>query len=146
MEQPSILTKNISPYYQSAFIFGMLLLFDLYSIGSKEGGDTIIFAKSIWRNCVAMLLFFILANCILSLGSNANLKYVRDSIFAYMGLAFMGGSLSYFICKTSMDQAGSFRWLFIVLSMVFIIFLAMINTMKFLVELAKRQDSKLRGE
>jgi hypothetical protein len=146
MDQPkSILTSKISPYYQAAAVIGIMLIFDLFSLGSKDG-NALTFAKSVWTNHIAMVLFYILANCMLSLGSDSNLRYVRDSIFAYLALVFVGGLISYGISGMSLDTAGSFRWILMVLSMGYLIFLAMINTMKFVVTLAKKQDSRLRGE
>jgi hypothetical protein len=146
MDQPkSILTSKISPYYQAAAVIGIMLIFDLFSLGSKDD-NALTFAKSVWTNHIAMVLFYILANCMLSLGSDSNLKYVRDSIFAYLALVFVGGLISYGISGMSLDTAGSFRWILMVLSMGYLIFLAMINTMKFVVTLAKKQDSRLRGE
>jgi hypothetical protein len=93
-----------------------------------------------------MVLFFIIANALLSINTSKAGIYIRNSIYTYIGLCLAGALISYFLSKTSIDEAGSFKWLFIMLTMVYIIFLALMNTLKVIVTLAKKQDSKLRGE
>jgi hypothetical protein len=82
----------------------------------------------------------------MSLRSTTTPKYVRDSIFAFLFLSIAGIFISQFMSKKTMDESGSFRWLFIVLGVGYMIFLGIINTMKFVVNWAKTQDTGLRGE
>jgi len=141
----SILTKEISPYKQGALALGLILLIDLFSFASRNSNIEK-FASTIWTNCIAMVLFFIIANALISINSSKAGIYIRDSIYTYIILCVSGALISYFISATPMDDAGSFKWLFIMLTMVYIVFLALMNTLKAIVALAKKQDTKLRGE
>jgi hypothetical protein len=136
--------KSISPYYQGIVALVLILIFDAVLISTSKSSPT--FATSIWTNCIAMVLFYIVANCLLSLRYETNAKYVRDSLFTFLILSFLGIVLSQYLSEKTMDESGSFRWLFIVLGAGYIIFLAIINTMKFVLEWARNQDSGLRGE
>jgi hypothetical protein len=44
------------------------------------------------------------------------------------------------------DEVGSFRWLWFVLTLVYMIFFAIARSMKRVVDIAIEQDDKLRGE
>ena len=137
--------KSISPFYQAILAFILLLIADTLLISVSSSPKSQLFTQ-IWTNCIAMVLFYIVANCLLSLRTSTNAKYVRDSIFAFIALSAAGILISQFLSEKSMDQSGSFRWLFIVLGVGYMIFLGIINTMKFLLEWAKSQDGSLRGE
>lgn len=141
----TILTKQISPFKLGAFSLGLILIIDFFSIASKNS-DSVKFASAIWTNCIGMVLFYIIANALFSFNSNKTSIYIRNSIYTYILLCLSGGMLSYLITNTSIDDAGSFKWLFIMLSMVYIIFLVLINTLKIIVAFANKQDAKLRGE
>ena len=136
--------KSISPFYQAALAFILIIIADLIVINTTQVPDQL--STSIWTNCIAMVLFYIVANCLLSLRTATSSKYVRDSIFAFIILSAAGIVISQTFSQKSMDESGSFRWLFIVLATGYMIFLGIINTMKFLLEWARTQDGHLRGE
>lgn len=45
-----------------------------------------------------------------------------------------------------MDEAGSFRWLYIVFALTYLVFISIVNMMRKIMEIAKKQDARLRGE
>lgn len=145
-KQTALLDLNISPYIQAIVMLVLMLLADLISKGSGGESDILKMSKSIWTNCIAVVLLFSFGNSILALGTKNMLTYVRDSIFSFIGLCMIGILFSQYLSGLSMDESGSFRWLFIVLGMGYMIFLGIVSTMKFIVSLAKKQDSRLRGE
>ena len=137
--------KSISPFYQAILAFLLILIADGIIVSTSSQPKAQLFTQ-IWTNCIAKVLFYIVANCLLSLRTTTNAKYVRDSIFAFIILSAAGIFASQLISQKSMDESGSFRWLFVVLATGYMIFLAIINTMKFLLSWAKEQDGNLRGE
>ena len=46
----------------------------------------------------------------------------------------------------SMDVYGSYRWLYVMFALGHVFFLALVRTLRRIVDIAKKQDSKLRGE
>ena len=63
-----------------------------------------------------------------------------------MAVAAVGGLLAHYISGLSMDEAGHFRWLYICFTFTFLVFLSIVNLMRKIVDIAKRQDARLRGE
>ena len=99
-----------------------------------------------WIITTAMVLFFSLFNSILSLKAESMNKYWGRSIIGFMVLLVLSAVIARLFSGLSMDEAGSFRWLFLVLTMGYLIFLAIVRTMKRIVQIAIKQDKRLRNE
>jgi fucose permease len=146
MTEQSIFQKQIHPYYQVGVaiilnILGILLLVAIKPESAVDE-DAVVF----WELSFSILLAFMLFNSVLSLPYVNRMKYFSTSIFSFLALAFIGGALAHFISGVSMDNAGSFRWLYIVFTFTYLVFLSIVNLMRKIMEIAKREDSRLRGE
>ncbi len=143
----SVLTTRIAgqPIYQASviFIFGALL--SVMDKASNAAGVSTSSANSAWVLMTSCILFYALISSILSLRAG-NIRYWRDAILAFLGLAILSALLATIVSGQTIDEAGSFRWLFVVLAIGFLVFLAIVRLMKKIVDIAIRQDDKLRGE
>jgi hypothetical protein len=102
--------------------------------------------NSAWEIMASCVLFFSLVNCVFSLQTTGRTTYWRNSIFSFMGLLLIGGGLAWVFTGVPLMEAGSISWILFVFSFGYLIFLSIANIMRFVVELAQRQDSRLRGE
>jgi hypothetical protein len=57
-----------------------------------------------------------------------------------MGLAGASALLAYLFSGVSIGAAGSYKWLFIVVSVGFMVFLSMVNFMKVIVNYAEKEE------
>ena len=130
--------KSIQAWKQGLVVLVLLLVFDLASFASNQSSPSPKFGQNIWTNAVAMILFYIIVNSLVSLASEKPIEYVRNSIYTFLAICILGGLLSWAISGQTIDEAGSFKWLFVVLSMGYLIFLSIISTMKFIVKLAQK--------
>ncbi len=146
MTEQGFSLKSIQAWRQGLVVLVLLLVFDLASFASNQSSPSAKFGQNIWTNAVAMILFYIIVNSLVSLASEKPIEYVRNSIYTFLGICIIGGLISWAISGQTIDEAGSFKWLFVVLSLGYLIFLSIISTMKFIVKLAQKQDSRLRGE
>ena len=64
----------------------------------------------------------------------------------YIGLLAFTYGWCYMLTGKQIDDVGSFRWLWMVLSMVYIVFFVIARSMKRIIDIANEQDKKLRGE
>tara|TARA_B100000497_G_C7511870_1_gene311742 strand:- start:212 stop:655 length:444 start_codon:yes stop_codon:yes gene_type:complete len=146
MTEVSIFSRKIDPFYQALSVFlGSLFFVFLFRIiewvGIAEAKDYLP-----WTMSAAGLLFFAILNSILSLAyENQNLYWLK-SIVAFILLVVIGGLVSYLISGLSLNEAMSFRWLYIVFSVGYIVFLTIVRLMRKIVLIAKKQDKALRGE
>jgi len=146
MSIQSIFEKQVPPFYQLgvAVIINVLGIWFLRAV--SDGGNISEEGIAFWEYSLAILLAFMLFNSVLSIPYNDRIQYFRDSIFSFIALAAIGGLLAHYLSGISMDEAGSFRWLYIVFSFSYLVFISIVNLMRKLMEIAKRQDARLRGE
>jgi len=93
----------------------------------------------------ASILFYAICSSVLSLRSPDMNRYWRDSILAFVGLTVLSAVAATVISGVGIDEAGSFRWIFVVLAIGFLVFLSIVRVMKRIVDIAIKQDERLRG-
>lgn len=142
----SIFQRQIHPFYQ----LGVALILNIVGIvflkSVSAGTDMIEEGVVFWELSFSILMAFMLFNAVFSIPYMKRGQYFRDSIFSFIGLAVAGGLLAHFLSGISMDNAGSFRWLYIVFTFTYLVFISIVNLMRKIMEIAKRQDARLRGE
>lgn len=134
------------PAYQALiiFIFGVFLA--LIDSGTHLNGIGTSAKNSTWILMTTCILFYAVVSSVLSLFSKSPNRYWRDAIFSYVGLMIVCAGTATLLSGISMDEAGSFRWLFLVLSLGYLVFLSIVRLMRRIVEIAIKQDEKLRGQ
>jgi hypothetical protein len=133
------------PLYQAViiFVFGLFLTL----IDSGTGSSNVASSKfsTAWILLTACILFYALCSSVLSLWAMNPNKYWRDAIFSFVGLMVVSGFTATLVSGQGIDEAGSFRWLFVVLSIGYLVFLTIVRLMRRIVDIAIRQDERLRG-
>ncbi|MBL0099769.1 MAG: hypothetical protein IPP49_06695 [Saprospiraceae bacterium] len=89
---------------------------------------------------------FALCNSILSFSATNNNKYWLHSIISFAILLVVGGLIAWASSGVSIYEAGSVRWLYFVMTFGYLVFLSIVNLIKFLLQLVQKEDQKLRGE
>ncbi len=139
--------NNLSkPVFQLAMILVLMLVLTAIIQLSMTEEQQQLSPNTAWEIMASCVLFFALVNCVFSLQAKVLLNYWRNSIFAFVGLLAIGGGLAYLISGVSLENAGSIKWILFVFSLGYLVFLSIVNLMRFVVELAQRQDKRLRGE
>ncbi len=142
----SIFQRQVHPFLQVGVAIGLnvvgilLIMSFVDSESNPEGG--VVF----WEFSFSILMAFIIFNSVLSIPYLKRTQYFRDSIFSFLALVVIGGALAHYIGGISMDEAGSFRWLYIVFALTYLVFISIVNMMRKIMEIAKKQDARLRGE
>lgn len=142
----SLYARNISPFIQASIVLGLIVFFMMVSYiffyfeigGVKQGTPWTIFAT--------FMLFYALVNSVLSISAVSRNKYWLHSIVSYVILGIVGGGLAFWISGLSIDEAGSYRWILMIFTFCYILFLTIVSTMKKIVTIAQKQDKRLRGE
>lgn len=99
-----------------------------------------------WEVAATGLLFYAVMNSVLSIAFEDQNFYWLYSIIGFAGLLVSCGGLAFLCSGITIDEAGSFRWIFLVFTMGYIILLAIVRTMKKIITIAQREDKRLRGE
>lgn len=147
MSQPNrLVTIFQKPAYQALLVTSLILL--LTGMDSLMPHDDTFFKVNAgpWIVSTAMVLLFILINTIVALRIENITPYWIQSVLVYIGLLVFSYGWCYLLSGKHIDDVGSFRWLWIVISMVYFIFFGIARSMKRIVDFAIKQDKKLRGE
>lgn len=134
------LNKAIDPVNQAAVVLGCIVTFMALTkiatwTGIAEFRDYIP-----WVIAASFLLFFAVFNSVFSLRTDDMNKYWIRSMISYSGLAIISGLLAYLASSVAFNDAGTIRWIFIVLTFVYLVFLSIVNFMKKIVSFAEREE------
>ncbi len=138
--------KKVSPFVQGGVVIGLILIFNVMTLITGVGEDSFFNPTTYWINTIAFILVYSIFNTVLSLFAEDQNKYIGLSIITFIGVCAIGGLLAYAFSGLSIDEAGSFRWLYTVFAMGYILFLGIVRSMKWIVLLAQKEDKRLRGE
>ena len=139
MEKDSLLEKLKSPVRQAVIILFCVFVFNiLIYLMSTVGAE---FEQRMpWTIACTFILFFAIFNSILSLMTDNMDRYWTRSILSYVGLAAASGLMAWAFSSLTINEAGSYRWIYIVLTFGYLLFLSMIGFMRKIVEFAQREE------
>lgn len=140
MDETSIFEQKIDPLYQAGGALAAVLLFDIIGSAVTAGGDELVANRWPWLTAASFLLFFALFNAIMSATSQNLMKYWGRSIYSFMGLAAGSGLLAWAFSGVPIGEAGSYKWIFFVITFGYLVFLSMIAFMKKIVEFAQKEE------
>jgi hypothetical protein len=136
-QNESILNEKISPFKQAGYaIVVAIVLMTLSKFMPVSAYSTT--AKIMpWTALCGVILFFAIGNSILSLGASAYKYYWMHSMISYASLLVVGGFLAYMFTGIGIYDAGSVSWLYLVLTFCYLVFLSIVNLIKFFVNYAQ---------
>jgi len=130
----------LNPFFQSLIALTLTLLIAGGSFPVKWTGWVDISDRFPWMTAAVFMLCFAVFNSLLSLKSENNVLYFGRSVYAFLGLAAGSGVMAFFFSGLTIGEAGSYRWIFIVVTISYLIFLTMVNLMKKIVDFAMKEE------
>jgi hypothetical protein len=140
MADTSIFESKIDPVHQAAGTLVAIFVFSIIGVGIGAGTDGLVGVKWPWLCAASFLLFFALFNAIMSATTNNLMKYWGRSIYSFAGLAAASGLLAWGLSGLSISEAGSYKWIYFVVTFGYLVFLSMIAFMKQIVEFAQKEE------
>jgi hypothetical protein len=125
------------PAFQAAFVLCLAVLLMGASRLFIESPAQSLFP---WSVGAAFMLFFAILNSLLSIRAESFVKYWQASMYSYMGLALGTGLAAWLFTGVKISEAGSYQWIYLVVSIGFIVFLSMVNFMKIIVKYAEKEE------
>ncbi len=136
----SFFDKKIHPIRQAAavFVFALIFMAGGWLLQNFEIFETDKLFS--WAIATGFLLLFGILNSVFSLTAENRLKYWRDSIYSYFGLAVANGLAAWAISGLKVNEAGSYKFIYVVVTVGFIVFISMVNAMRTIVEFAQKEE------
>lgn len=136
----SLFEQKIDPLRQAALFFGAAVVFMLLTLALDRTGWYTVDTLFPWSIATAFLLLFALFNSLMSLNADSFAQYWGRSIYSFLGLAFLNGIAAWLCSGVPIGEAQSYRWIYIVVTIGFLVFLSMVNLMKKIVTFAEREE------
>ncbi|MBL7818342.1 MAG: hypothetical protein JNL70_25240 [Saprospiraceae bacterium] len=138
----SFFAKSINPIIQgltilSVSFIAMLLLKIVHLIHLAQ-----ISGQVFWIIAGTAILLFALFNSVLSLSAKDMNLYWTRAIPTYAALMVTNGTLAYLFSSMAMHEAGTFRWIFMVLTFGYLLFLSMMRFLRKIVQIAQKEDDR----
>jgi hypothetical protein len=134
-----VIAKLQNPIYQAVMLLIAVFVFNLGALAFRAGGMEIE-QRFPWTIAASFLLFFAAMNAIMSLFAQNTETYWSRSILSFVGLAAVSALLAQLFSQLSMNEAGSYKWVYIVLTLSYLVFLLMLTAMRKIVDFAQREE------
>ena len=135
----TIFEKDISPYKQAGVAICAALFFFAFGGIFKSGGMSMP-ERMPWMSAGAAIMLYAIFNSIFSLAAKNSMKYWSESVTSYFLVLIVSGGLAWAISGQNINEAGSFRWIFGVLTFVYLVFISMMNAMRKIVSFAQKEE------
>lgn len=136
----SLFDKAYDPILQAALALCGTIVFTLVAMLVRLTGLLWVSERFAWMSSAAFVLLFAVFNSVFALAAKDTLKYWGRSIYSFLGLAVLSGLAAYFLSSIPLADAGSYRWIYVVLTFGYLVFLSMMTFMKKIVEFAQREE------
>lgn len=123
---------------QSAASIGLGFLFMLSCLMFED--SLALRPEKPWVFASTFLLFYSIVNVVFSLSAEHTEKYWTQSIIGFVLTVGVLGVLAYLISGLGMNDAGSFKWIFIVVTISYLVFMSIARAMKSIVEFAQKEE------
>jgi hypothetical protein len=143
--QTTFMDKAMNPLFQSLVVLGIsltaMIVFWALNYANMMDVDSRVF----WVIGGATTLFFGLFNSVISLAASDMNVYWFRSTFCYAVLMIASGFLAYLFSGMTITEAGSFKWIYMVLTFGYLLFLSIMRFMRKIVQIAQKEDDKWIG-
>jgi hypothetical protein len=143
-EQYGIIKFFESPFYQAGLISLCILLLTLFDKAMPHDTTIIKPGAGPWIVATALLLCYVFFNTVFLFRMKETIPYWSKSMIAYVLLLVLTYGWCFFLSGHHIDEVGSFRWLWMVLTLVYMVFFAIAYTIKGIVAIADREDRNSR--
>jgi hypothetical protein len=132
--------KAFNPVYLAAGVAAANLIVVLGGKFAHLTGITEVGQRFPWMSAASFLLFFAIFNSIFSLSAKDGAQFWSRSMMSFIGLAVVNGLLAWLFSSLSINEAGSYRWIYMVVAFGYLVFMSIMNFMKKIVEFAQREE------
>jgi hypothetical protein len=137
--------KYMNPIFQTFVVLGISLVAMIVFYALKLAGMMDVDNRVFWVIGGATTLFYGLFNSVISLASvDMNVYWFRSTL-SYAALMIASATLAFLFSGITITEAGSFKWIYMVLTFGYLLFLSIMRFMRKIVQIAQKEDDKWVG-
>ena len=129
-----------NPPVQAALTLFLIITVSLGGMALRPSGVIDIGPAFPWLAATSFLLFFAVFNAVGSLTVENLNKYWGRSMMSFLALGVVSGLTAWGLSTMTIDEAGSYRWLFFVVGFGYLVFLSLLGFMRAIVQFAQREE------
>ncbi len=141
-QNESIFAKEHHPFRQAGIALGGAAAFMIIGLILKAFGMEL-GMKYPWTTAGAFILMYGIFNSVNSFSTKNMLNYYRNSIFGYIGLVVAASLLAYLFSGTPIQEAGSFKYIFVILCLAYMGFIGITTFIRFIFSILRTEEEKL---
>jgi hypothetical protein len=140
---PIFWERLYQPYGLGIAVFGVAVLAMFICFLLRSMSILVVSPIIFWVVWATFLLCFALFNSVLSLNTKLDMnQYWFKSTSTYTALVIGLGAFSWLFSGLSLREAGTFQFIFIVITFGYLLFLSIARFMRKVVELAQKEDNR----
>lgn len=128
------------PLFQAGVGLVMVLILNIAGKLAGFTGLITVSERFPWMTAAATMLLFALFNSLISLSTPSMAWYWGRSVYGFLALAAGAGFLAYLFSAIPIQEAGSYRWIYIVVAFGYLIFLIIVTLIRKIVEFAEKEE------
>ena len=134
------------PYIQAIFVFGLAVFLILAERIFESLGLLAAAPLFPWLISSGMSLFYALMNSLLLLRTPNINTYFGISLASFVGLSVCTGLVAWFVSGVKVGDAETYKWIFVVVTFGYLVFLSMVQTMRRVADYAQEEDDKWNAQ
>lgn len=135
----SIYETEVHPWMQAgvgmAGALGFMVVNWLMGLGGVDLGE-----RFPWTAAGAFLLMYTVFNSLNSFNAKSMMVYYRNSMFGYMAMLLVVGFLAQLFSQLSIFEAGTYRWIFIMITVSYFGFIGISSFIRFIFMILQREE------
>lgn len=137
--QPLFL-HTAKPFVQALLIVGAVFVVNIGSLMIKSTGLVEVTNRFAWLNAASFMLFFAVLNSLYALTAKSVPHYWGLSMYSFMFVAGISGLQAYLFSGISIANAGSYMWIYVVVTFGYLVFLTLMTILKKVVAFAEKEE------
>ena len=93
-----------------------------------------------WVFASTFLLFYSIFNVVFGLSAQNAERYWTQAVIGFVVCVAVLGALAYLVSGLGINDAGSFKWIFIVITISYLVFMSISRAMKGIVDFAQKEE------
>lgn len=146
MAEKSIFEYLIPPRYLGGGVIIGMIVFSVLSKIMSYMGLRMDDADTYWVIATSFTLLYTIFTSIACLPWDNQRKFLIEAIIVYAVILFLGGLIAYVFSGVSMDGVSGYRWLYIVFTISFVIFLGIARFVRRMVIITEKYDAKIQDQ
>jgi drug/metabolite transporter (DMT)-like permease len=128
------------PFFQAIIIIGCVFIVNVGASAVKASEIIDVSNRFAWLNAASFTLFFAVLNSIYSIASKNVPQYWGLSMYSFMLVAGISGLQAFIFSGISIRHAGSYMWIYVVVTIGYLVFISLMTILKKVVAFAEKEE------